>query len=413
METSSRESCIAVFRHCSRQQFQLHYKSGAKSNITWHADQNLLVQDGSLPETQVVEGPQEDGLCKGISSDAQGGFPNGIPYIPVLPRASLGPALNAEGEAPLVEPNQGDKSMPAICDFPHIEPGASTIQQQNLEPSTEKPGQPQQNREPSQKKPGQVQQNQEPSNEKPHEIQETFKEKLGQPQQNREPSEKKLGQSPEIQEPSKEKLGQSHEIQEPSKEKLGQSHEIQEPSKEKLGQSHEIQEPSKEKPHQPHKMHKPSLSATPTKVTSPVPTAAPPVPSNPNPMPAEAPGTSSHHALSELKPKPARPMMHAEMGPTPSLNAQDRRIRRLMTPLANGSHRISERVRDLWNNKETKDQVFTMFAECNYDPDRGGSETQAAALPSQLKRSSRLDLIYVFYGMKPCRKSLQSGSPSQ
>ena len=54
---------------------------------------------------------------------------------------------------------------------------------------------------------------------------------------------------------------------------------------------------------------------------------------------------------------------------TPTPAAIDRRLRRLMKPNAEGVHRISEEVRNLWSSKSTKDQVLRMFQECSYSPD--------------------------------------------
>ena len=55
----------------------------------------------------------------------------------------------------------------------------------------------------------------------------------------------------------------------------------------------------------------------------------------------------------------------------PSAAAIDRRIRRVMQANACGKHRVSEQIRKMWDNLETRPKVFQLFGECQHDPDHG------------------------------------------
>ena len=68
---------------------------------------------------------------------------------------------------------------------------------------------------------------------------------------------------------------------------------------------------------------------------------------------------------------------HQDQAETPTAAAIDRRLRRLMKPTAEGLHRVSEEIRNLWSRKTSKDQVVRMFQECNYSPDRKSKKTHA------------------------------------
>ena len=55
----------------------------------------------------------------------------------------------------------------------------------------------------------------------------------------------------------------------------------------------------------------------------------------------------------------------------PSHAALDRRLRRLMKPNGRGDYKVSDRIREMWDDLATRDEVFRMFADCQNDPDRG------------------------------------------
>ena len=101
---------------------------------------------------------------------------------------------------------------------------------------------------------------------------------------------------------------------------------------------------------------------------------------------------SPEHASPAPSPKPSDPTPGNEMpSPPPTINlqqgrnnmaeqepeeitqaARDRRVRRLMQPLAGGGFRVSEEVRKLWDNTATRDQVFALFKACGDSRDRRG-----------------------------------------
>ena len=51
--------------------------------------------------------------------------------------------------------------------------------------------------------------------------------------------------------------------------------------------------------------------------------------------------------------------------------AVDRRLRRLMLPTAAGKHKVSQQIRDMWNDMDSRPRVFQLFGQCQFKPDPG------------------------------------------
>ena len=54
---------------------------------------------------------------------------------------------------------------------------------------------------------------------------------------------------------------------------------------------------------------------------------------------------------------------------TLSTAAIDRRLRRCMAPTISGAYKVSEKIREQWENLGTRPQVLKMFAQCGFDSD--------------------------------------------
>ena len=52
-----------------------------------------------------------------------------------------------------------------------------------------------------------------------------------------------------------------------------------------------------------------------------------------------------------------------------SYSAVDKRLRRIMTPRANGDLKVPQQVVDQWKNKNTRPKVMSMFEKSGYQPD--------------------------------------------
>ena len=107
--------------------------------------------------------------------------------------------------------------------------------------------------------------------------------------------------------------------------------------------------------------------------------ALPPIPVHTNQL--VPPLAKPAHTLQQAMP-PAAPKASAPRGSAspktpapivgdhsaPSRAAQDRRIRRLLQPNSDGTFKVSEEIRTLWANLATREQVFAKFSSCQYDP---------------------------------------------
>jgi len=65
-----------------------------------------------------------------------------------------------------------------------------------------------------------------------------------------------------------------------------------------------------------------------------------------------------------------------DLPPTPppkqlSASAIDKRLRRVLTPRANGTYLVPQEVIDAWNDKYDRDSVKSMFEKSGYCPVRG------------------------------------------
>ena len=54
----------------------------------------------------------------------------------------------------------------------------------------------------------------------------------------------------------------------------------------------------------------------------------------------------------------------------PTAAAVDRRLRRVFTPHADGTAKVSESIRKMWVDLSQRDKVIKLFSECNFDTDR-------------------------------------------
>ena len=57
----------------------------------------------------------------------------------------------------------------------------------------------------------------------------------------------------------------------------------------------------------------------------------------------------------------------------PSAGAIDRRLRRVMLPTPSGTYKVSERIRNMWDDRNSRGKVIKLFEACGYDTDRGES----------------------------------------